>query len=194
MWKTSFILVFLLCFAPSAFGQDPSEEEILKQLPKKEEALYTSEEAEKKSLKQFGRWFVYKTSSHTTGQVCHAIARTVKTLVFEGVRDAPLLMLHQIHGNAFAVSVRPGFRLASHSDVALTIGRASYGLKVGTELYAWTYSAQQDRSLINAMLSSEGVVKTYSTSDTDQKAVDIYSLEGLFDALRYIMNECQTPQ
>lgn len=142
-----------------------------------------------KLVETFQDWEVYHQIFNNNVQ-CHAISSPYKTKAFDGVREAPYLIVSFKGRNQYTISLSSGFFINKQSGVILQTNNRSYLLNSTFPRAAWTYSSSQDAAIINDIIKDGRSLSIRSYDLSDDIALDFYSLKGILEALQYMEKSC----
>ena len=146
-------------------------------------------QTELKLVKTFQDWEVYHQISNSTTK-CYAFASPYRTKAFEGVREAPYLIISFKGKMQYSISLNPGFLIDKNNEIILKTNNRSYLLNSALPNYAWTYSSMQDKAIIEDMIKDGRSLSVRSYNVSDDTALDFYSLKGMTEALKYMEENC----
>jgi hypothetical protein len=143
--------------------------------------------------KMIGDWKVVK-SSFEEQSYCFAYTTPFRTKGLIEERNDPYLILVNKGKNAVTLGVAPGFLINGDQGVTVGLNNKEYLLNVKLDENAWTYSENQDASIINDMIIDAEILQTRSYTSDVKPAVDYYSLKGIQTVLKFLSSNCQEIQ
>jgi hypothetical protein len=148
---------------------------------------FATEEFEK--VMEFGAWDLYRQSAPKDPR-CFVVATPYRNRAFEGIRSLPFALFEYKGQDNFSFSINLGFVLHAKNHPNLTISDYSTVLQSSKDSYAYTYSAAQDRDIINQLNKNVDFFNVKGYNSAGEVSVDYYSTRGLIDALLYMNEEC----
>lgn len=137
----------------------------------------------------FGDWKVF-TPVFAGKKACYAYSSPFRTEAFDTARQNPYMIITYSGSRMYSIGINSGFLLSNSKGFTLTANSHAHLLDVKLLTNAWTYSSEQDVSIINDLLeeSDYAVVRSYDT--VDKTALDYYSVYGLQTTLQYFEKHC----
>ena len=149
-------------------------------------------------INQFNSWVVFK-GSEKKNELCHVVAKPYFTkglpeLEDNSQRNAYIVFSYLGH-NKFTLSINVGYSINQDHQPYIIIDELQHLLRPSWRTkVAITYSSTQDVDIINYLVKSNSkILKVRSYDNSLDTALDYYYMEGLLDALKYVIEtkKCQ---
>jgi hypothetical protein len=140
-------------------------------------------------IMEFGAWDLYRQSTPKDPK-CFVVATPYRNRAFEGIRSLPFALFEYKGQDEFTFSINLGFVLHAKNHPTLMIADYSTALQSSKDSYAYTYSAAQDKEIINQLNKNMDFFNVKGYNSAGEVSVDYYSTKGLTDALLYMNEEC----
>ena len=134
--------------------------------------------------KEIGDWTVVRSIDPLDGPYCYMFSSPYRTKAYADSRDGAYLLIAN-KGMGLSIGAGSAFELSTTKGYILKVNQRSHLLNVSNADSSNTYSAIQDKAILNDMIKDGSNFQIRSYSNNDQVAVDYYSLKGFTDALKF---------
>lgn len=146
--------------------------------------------AESEPLNIFGEWVVFSTIQENN-TLCYAMTVPERTNTNYQDRGKPFfLIIKQLGDDNVEINTSVGYIVKDKiGSIEIQINDRKFPL-LNFQDKAWSYSIKDDKNILEEFQNS-AVFSVYGLSHNDKYSLDVYSLNGFYEAYQEINNLCK---
>jgi hypothetical protein len=141
--------------------------------------------------RQFGDW-LYKSGFDKAEPFCYAMTIPFRTKTNDDKReDIPFVLVRKQGDQMYTIGLIAKANINIEQPLEIRVNRTVRALKIKSDKYGWTYSANLDAHLINDFMLDDQSFTIRSQSEMGEYYLDYYSLKGFKKMITYMQANCK---
>ena len=153
-------------------------------------------EANEKNI--IGNWITY-IGKKGNKNICYVYSNPVnennEKNADKNEKRTAYVSINYLGDDRYTFSYSPGFMIDKNKTVAITIANKTIDLDNNFGSFAPTYSAEQDVYIVDTLIKETNYQPSFTMSSYPNRSqvatMDIFSVNGLVDALSYLAKNCK---